>query len=123
MRAGGAGIPAFFTPTGNGTVVSEGGFPIKLGPDGKSVAVPSEKKEVREYNGKQCVLERAVNADFSLIKGWKADEKGNVIFKQSARNFNPDAATCGKICIVEVEEIVPTGTFDPDQIHLPDVYV
>mmetsp|Transcript_38530 Transcript_38530/g.28377 ORF Transcript_38530/g.28377 Transcript_38530/m.28377 type:complete len:176 (+) Transcript_38530:156-683(+) len=123
MRAGGAGIPAFFTPTGYGTVVSEGGFPIKLGTDGKSVAIPSEKKEVRLYNGINCVLENSVNADFSLIKGWKADEKGNVIFRKSARNFNPDAATCGKICIVEVEEIVPAGTFDPDQIHLPDVYV
>jgi acyl CoA:acetate/3-ketoacid CoA transferase alpha subunit len=123
LRAGGAGIPAFFTATGQGTLVEEGGFPIKLGPDGKTTVIASEKREKREYDGRNYLLERSITGDYALIKGWKADEKGNVIFRKSARNFNPDVATAGKICIVEVEEIVPTGTFDPDQIHLPDVYV
>lgn len=114
MRAGGAGIAGFYTPTGYGTVVSEGGFPIKLGTDGKTVVIPSPKKETKKFKGKNYVLEEGIVGDFSIIKGWKADEKGNVIFRKSARNFNPDAATAGKICIVEVEEIVPVGTFDPD---------
>ncbi len=85
MRAGGAGIPAFFTATGKGTVVEEGGFPIKLGKDGKSVAIASEKRETRNYEGRDYILERSIVGDFSLIKGWKADEKGNVIFRKSAR--------------------------------------
>jgi 3-oxoacid CoA-transferase len=120
LRAGGAGIPAFFTPTGNGTLVEEGGFPIRIS---KDKPIYSEKKEKREYDGREYILEKSYRGDFSLIKAWKADEKGNVVFKKSARNFNPDVATSGKTCIVEVEEIVPTGSLDPDQIHLPDVYV
>ena len=123
MRAGGAGIPAFFTPTGYGTLIEQGGFPIKLGKDGKEVLMATEKKEQREINGRHYILENSITGDFSLIKAWKADEKGNVVFRKSARNFNPDVATAGKICIVEVEEIVPAGSLDPDQIHLPDVYV
>jgi 3-oxoacid CoA-transferase len=120
LRAGGAGIPAFFTPTGFGTLVEQGGFPIK---NSKENPILSEKKEKRVYDGREYILERSIVGDFSIIKGWKADEKGNVVFRKAARNFNPDVATAGKTCIVEVEEIVPTGSLDPDQIHLPDVYV
>jgi len=124
LRAGGAGIPAFFTPTGTGTVIEEGGFPIKVNPQNpKHPQIGSERKEKRIYDGRDYILERSITGDFSLVKAWKADEKGNVVFRKSARNFNPDVATAGKICIVEVEEIVPTGNLDPDQIHLPDVYV
>lgn len=122
MRAGGAGIPAFFTPTGAGTVIQEGGFPIKFGKDGK-VEIATEKKEHRIFNDKHYILENSITGDFALIRAWKADEKGNVVFRKSARNFNPDCATAAKLCIVEVEEIVPSGSLDPDQIHLPDVYV
>jgi 3-oxoacid CoA-transferase len=123
LRAGGAGIPAFYTPTGYGTVVQEGGFPIKIGKDGKTVEIPSQKREVREFNGKNYVLEHSLVGDFSLIKGWKGDSKGNIMFKKTARNFNPDAATAGKICIAEVEELVEEGEIKPDEIHLPGVYV
>ena len=122
LRAGGAGIPAFFTPTGSGTIIEEGGFPIRISKD-KEREILSAKKERREYDGRQYILERSIVGDFAIIKGWKADEKGNVVFKKASRNFNPDVATAGKICIVEVEEIVPTGSLDPDSIHLPDVYV
>ncbi len=103
-RAGGAGIPAFFTRTGVGTIVAEG-------------------KEVRAFDGVDYVMERALTADVALIKGWKADEAGNLIFHMTARNFNQPMATAGRICVAEVEEIVPVGTFDPDQIHLPGIYV
>ncbi len=104
IRAGGAGIPAFFTPTGAGTVVSEG-------------------KEMREFDGRQYVMERALKADFALIKAWKADRWGNLIFRKTTRNFNPVMATAARITIVEVEEIVEPGQLDPDGIHLPSVYV
>ncbi|MBS1767414.1 MAG: CoA transferase subunit A [Acidobacteria bacterium] len=104
MRAGGAGIPAFFTPTGAGTKVAEG-------------------KETRVLGGKECVLELGIQADFSLVKAWKADRLGNLVYRKTARNFNPMAATCGKICIAEVEEIVEVGALDPDQIHTPGVFV
>lgn len=104
MRAGGAGIPGFYTKTGVGTQVAQG-------------------KEVKSFGGEDYVLERGIFADLSLIKAWKADESGNVIFRKTARNFNVPAATCGKICVVEVEEIVPVGSLDPDAIHLPGVYV
>jgi len=123
MRAGGAGIPAFYTPTGVGTVIEEGNFPIKLGSDGKSIVIGSEKRERKNFDGRDYILERSIKHDFALIKGWKADENGNVVFRKTARNFNTDAATSGKICIVEVEEIVPSGSLDPDHIHLPAVYV
>ena len=109
MRAGGAGIPGFYTKTGVGTEVAEG-------KETKVFTDPSGTEQ--EY-----VLERGIFADLALVKAWKADESGNVVFRKTARNFNVPAATCGKVCIVEVEEIVPTGSLDPDHIHLPGVYV
>ncbi|GGD61004.1 CoA transferase subunit A [Croceicoccus mobilis] len=104
MRAGGAGIPGFYTATGVGTQVAEG-------------------KEVKQFSGKDYILEEGIFADLALVKAWKADESGNVVFRKTARNFNVPAATCGKVCVVEVEEIVPTGSLDPDCIHLPGVFV
>jgi len=104
MRAGGAGIPGFYTKTGVGTQVAEG-------------------KEVKVFRGEEYILEEGIFADLSLVKAWKADETGNVVFRKTARNFNVPAATCGKVCVVEVEEIVPTGSLDPDAIHLPGVFV
>jgi 3-oxoacid CoA-transferase subunit A len=104
IRAGGAGIPAFFTKTGVGTVVAEG-------------------KEVREFDGELYVMERWLQADLAIVKGWKADTEGNVIYRKTARNFNPVMATAAKVTVVEVEEIVPAGTFDPDCIHTPSIYV
>jgi len=104
MRAGGAGIPGFYTKTGVGTLVAEG-------------------KDVKDFDGQEYILERGIVADLALVKAWKADETGNVVFRKTARNFNVPAATCGKVCVVEVEEIVPTGSLDPDAIHLPGVYV
>ena len=104
MRAGGAGIPGFYTKTGVGTLVAEG-------------------KEVKQFGGEDYILEAGIFADLALVKAWKADETGNVVFRKTARNFNVPAAQCGKVCVVEVEEIVPVGTFDPDCIHLPGVYV
>lgn len=103
-RAGGAGIPAFYTPTGVGTVVAEG-------------------KDVREFDGRKYVLERAIVADFSIVKAWRGDAYGNLVFRKTSRNFNPMMATCGRICIAEVEELVPVGTLDPDQVHTPGIYV
>ncbi len=104
MRAGGAGIPGFYTKTGVGTLVAEG-------------------KEVKEFSGEDYILERGIFADLALVKAWKADETGNVVFRKTARNFNQPAATCGKVCVVEVEEMVPVGSLDPDAIHLPGIYV
>ncbi len=104
MRAGGSGIPGFYTKTGVGTVIAEG-------------------KDVKNWNGQDYILEEGIFADLAIVKAWKADETGNLIFRKTARNFNPPAAMCGKICVVEVEEIVPTGSIDPDHIHLPGVYV
>jgi 3-oxoacid CoA-transferase subunit A len=104
MRAGGAGIPGFYTKTGVGTLVAEG-------------------KEVKEFGGEEYILEHGIFADLSIIKAWKADESGNLVFRKTARNFNLPAATCGKICVVEAEELVPVGSLDPDCIHLPGVYV
>jgi 3-oxoacid CoA-transferase subunit A len=104
MRAGGAGIPGFYTKTGVGTVIAEG-------------------KELKEFNGETYVLERGIFADLAIVKAWKADATGNLVFRKTARNFNPPAAMCGKVCVVEVEEIVPTGSLDPDHIHLPGIYV
>lgn len=104
MRAGGAGIPGFYTKTGVGTVIAEG-------------------KEHKDFDGETYILERGIFADLSIVKGWKADESGNVVFRKTARNFNVPAAKCGRICVCEVEEIVPTGSLDPDAIHLPGIYV
>ncbi len=104
MRSGGAGIPGFYTKTGVGTQIAEG-------------------KEVKNFGGEDFILERGIFADLAIIKAWKADESGNLIFRKTARNFNAPAATCGKICVAEVEEIVPVGSLDPDSIHLPGIYV
>jgi len=104
IRAGGAGIPAFFTATGYGTLVAEG-------------------KETREFGGRHYVMETGLVADLSIVKAWKADERGNLVFRKTARNFNPMMATAGKVTVVEVEEIVPVGALDPDQVHTPGIYV
>ena len=104
MRAGGAGIPGFYTKTGVGTVIADG-------------------KEVKVFRGEEYILEEGIFADLSIVKAWKADDTGNLIFRKTARNFNPPAAMCGKVCVAEVEEIVPRGSIDPDLIHLPAIYV
>ncbi len=104
MRAGGCGIPGFYTKTGVGTQIAEG-------------------KEVKQFNGEDYILEEGIFADLSIVKAWKADDTGNLMFRKTARNFNPPAAMCGKVCIAEVEEIVPRGSLDPDAIHLPGIYV
>ena len=122
LRAGGAGIPAFFTPAGVGTQVSEGGLPLRYSPDG-SVAVTSEPKEVREFDGTKYVLERAITTDFALVRAARGDRLGNLVFHRAARNFNPLAATAGRVTIAEVEELCEPGELDPDAVHLPGVYV
>jgi 3-oxoacid CoA-transferase subunit A len=104
MRAGGAGIPGFYTPTGVGTVIAEG-------------------KEEKVFDGRTYILERGIIADLAIVKAWKADPSGNLVFRKTARNFNAPAATCGRVCVAEVEEIVPLGALDPDTIHLPGIYV
>lgn len=104
IRAGGAGIPGFYTPTGVGTLVAEG-------------------KESREFNGRTYILETALSADFAIVKAWKGDKAGNLIYRKTARNFNPTMATAGKITIAEVEELVEVGELDPDQVHTPGIYV
>ncbi|NIK52465.1 succinyl-CoA--3-ketoacid-CoA transferase [Xanthomonas arboricola pv. zantedeschiae] len=104
LRAGGAGIPAFYTATGYGTIVAQG-------------------KETRQFDGKQYVMETALQADVALVKAWRADTAGNLVFRKTARNFNPACAMAGRVCVAEVEEIVEVGTIDPDQVHLPGIYV
>jgi len=104
MRAGGAGIPGFYTRTGVGTLIAEG-------------------KEHKDFNGQTYILELGLFADLAIVKAWKADATGNLVFRKTARNFNPPAAMCGRVCVAEVEEIVPTGSLDPDTIHLPGIYV
>ncbi len=104
MRAGGAGIPAFFTKTGVGTIVAEG-------------------KDTRQFDGEKYVMERGIRADIALVKAWKADRSGNLVYRKTARNFNPMAATCGKVCVAEVEQIVEIGQLDPEGIHTPGVFV
>ena len=163
VRAGGAGIPAFFTPTAHGTIIHEGllraqaqsgpafvfaksryrtarkrnfpalppsvdfpppgGFPIKYALGSKAVEVSSAPREARTYNGRGYILEEAITGDFALVKGWKADTRGNVVFRGTARNFNPDMAKAAAITIAEVEEIVPAGELRPEDIHLPGIYV
>ncbi len=122
LRAGGAGIPAFYTSTAAGTIVQGGGSPIKYNADG-SVLLESEPKETKNFGGKEYVMEPAITGDFSLVKAWKADTRGNLVFKGTARNFNPECAAAGKICIAEVEEIVEAGELDPNEIHLSGIYV
>jgi 3-oxoacid CoA-transferase subunit A len=104
LRSGGAGIPAFFTKTGYGTIVAEG-------------------KEVREFDGEMYVMEHSLMPDVSLVKAWKADKSGNLVYRKTSRNFNPNVATAGKVCIVEVEELVEIGEIDPDQVHTPSIFV
>ena len=104
LRAGGAGIPGFYTKTGVGTVIAEG-------------------KEHKDFDGRTYILERGIVADLAIVKAWKADETGNLVFRKTSRNFNPDAATSGKVCVAEVEEIVSAGTLDGDHVHLPGIYV
>lgn len=122
LRAGGAGIPAFYTSTAYGTVIQEGGFPIKYNAD-KTVAIASKPRETRNFNGRNYVMEEAITGDFSLVKAWKGDTDGNLVFRATARNFNPECAKAGKVCIAEVEELVEAGQLDPDEIHLPGIYV
>eukprot|EP00604_Paraphysomonas_vestita_P001432 CAMPEP_0174822156 /NCGR_PEP_ID=MMETSP1107-20130205/13838_1 /TAXON_ID=36770 /ORGANISM="Paraphysomonas vestita, Strain GFlagA" /LENGTH=407 /DNA_ID=CAMNT_0016040343 /DNA_START=359 /DNA_END=1582 /DNA_ORIENTATION=- len=122
LRAGGAGIPAFYTPTAYGTNIHTGGVPVKYNPDG-TVAIYSKPREAREFNGRNYILEESIRGDYSLVKAWKGDKEGNLVFRSTARNFNPDCAKAGKICIAEVEELVETGELKPDEIHLPGIYV
>ncbi|MFI2228923.1 CoA transferase subunit A [Nocardia testacea] len=125
LRAGGAGIPAFFTPAGVGTPVAEGGLPWRYAPDG-SVAVASPPKEVRTFGrwgDRRYVLEEAITADYALVHARLGDTDGNLVFDKSARNFNPLAATAGRICIAQVEQLVPAGEIDPGTVHLPGIFV
>jgi 3-oxoacid CoA-transferase subunit A len=122
LRAGGAGIPAFFTPTGAGTAVSDGGLPLRYASDG-SVAKLSPKKETRDFGGKLHVLEPAIRGDFAIVKAWKGDRFGNLVYRHTAMNFNPMCASAGKVTIAEVEELVEVGRLDPDTIHTPGIFV
>jgi 3-oxoacid CoA-transferase subunit A len=122
MRAGGSGIGAFFTPTGVGTLVAEGGLPWRYHPDG-SVALASPPKEVRTFNGKEMVLEEGIVADYALIRAAVVDTAGNCKFHAAARNFNPPAAMSGRVTVVEAEEVVAVGELHPDEIHLPGIFV
>ncbi|WP_326734701.1 CoA transferase subunit A [Streptomyces sp. NBC_01022] len=122
LRAGGAGIPAFFTPAGVGTPVSDGGLPWRYDADG-SVAVASPPKETREYGGRRHVLEESITADFALVHALIGDTEGNLLFDKSARNFNPLAATAGRVCIAQVEHLVQPGELDPGLVHLPGIFV
>ncbi|MBA3489144.1 MAG: CoA transferase subunit A [Longispora sp.] len=122
MRAGGAGIPAFYTPAGVGTQVAEGGLPWRHNTDG-SVSVASPPKEVREFGDRQYVLEESIVTDFALVRAQKGDRHGNLVFHASARNFNPLCAMAGRVTIAEVEELVEPGQLDPDAIHLPGIFV
>ncbi len=122
LRAGGAGIPAFFTPTGVGTVISDGGLPLKYGPDKKPIKI-SEKKEVREFDGREYVMERGIVGDFAIVKAWKGDRYGNLVYRHTAMNFNPMMASAARVTIAEVEELVEVGELDPDHIHTPGIFV
>ncbi|AKT38775.1 CoA transferase subunit A [Chondromyces crocatus] len=122
IRAGGAGIPAFYTPTGAGTAISEGGLPVLYDADG-SVKQYSEKKETRTFDGREYVLEPAITGDFAIVKAWKGDRYGNLVYRHTAMNFNPMMATAGRVTIAEVEELVPVGSLDPNHIHTPGIFV
>ena len=126
LRAGGVGIPAFFTPTGVGTVVSEGGMPWRYAADG-SVAIVSPAKQTQQFdslgNPQEYVLEHAIRADYGIVRAAKGDRHGNLVFEKSARNFNPVAGMSGRITIAEVEQLVEPGEIDPDEVHLPGIYV
>ncbi|MCK8678924.1 CoA transferase subunit A [Streptomyces lichenis] len=122
LRAGGAGIPAFYTPAGVGTLVAEGGLPWRYDGSG-GVALASPPKEVRTFDGTDHVLERGIRTDFALVRAARGDRHGNLVFNKSARNFNPLAAMAGRITVAEVEELVEPGGIDPDQVHLPGIFV
>ncbi|WP_030920792.1 CoA transferase subunit A [Streptomyces sp. NRRL B-24720] len=122
LRAGGCGIPAFFTPAGVGTQVADGGLPWRYAPDG-TVAVASPPKEIREFDGRRHVLEHGITTDFALVRAARGDRHGNLVFHRSARNFNPLAAMAGRVTVAEVEQLVEPGELDPDEIHLPGVFV
>ena len=122
LRAGGCGIPAFFTPAGVGTQVADGGLPWRYDGNG-AVAVASPPKEVREFDGLEYVLERAITTDFALVRAARGDRHGNLVFNKSSRNFNPLAAMAGRITVAEVEELVEPGGIDPDHVHLPGIFV
>jgi 3-oxoacid CoA-transferase subunit A len=122
LRAGGAGIPAFFTPAGVGSPVSDGGLPWRYAPDG-SIAVSSPPKEIREFHGKRYVLEEAINADFALVHAQLGDTDGNLVFNKTAMNFNPLAAMAGRVTIAQVEELVAPGEIDPGAVHLAGIFV
>ncbi|GAA2213595.1 CoA transferase subunit A [Nonomuraea monospora] len=119
LRAGGSGIPAFYTPAGVGTPIADGGLPLRHNPDG-SIAVASPPKEVREFDGREYVLEHGIRTDFALVRAAKGDRFGNLVFNKSSRNFNPLAAMAGRVTIAEVEELTE---LDPDEVHLPGVFV
>lgn len=122
LRAGGCGIPAFYTPAGNGTMIADGGLPWKYAPDG-SIALGSPKKETRAFNGHDYVLEEGIVCDFALVRASVADTSGNLIFHKATRNFNPLCAMAGRITIAEVEELVEPGQIDPEEVHLPGIFV
>jgi len=122
LRCGGAGVPAFFTAAGVGTLVASGGLPWRYAPDG-TAAVVSPAKEVREYGGKEYVLEESITTDFALVHARKADRYGNLVFNRASRNFNPLCAMAGRVTIAEAEEVVEPGELDPDEIHLPGIFV
>jgi 3-oxoacid CoA-transferase subunit A len=122
MRAGGSGIAAFFTRTGVGTLVAEGGMPWKYSSDGE-IELASPPKPVERFDGLEYVMERAIIADYGLVRAWKGDRHGNLVYRQAARNFNPLAAMCGRATIAEVEQLVEPGELDPGEIHTPGVFV
>ncbi len=122
LRAGGAGIPAFYTPTGVHTAISDGGLPVLYAADG-SVKRYSEKKEIRSFDGRDYVLEPAIRGDFALVKAWKGDRYGNLVYRHTAMNFNPMMATAAAVTIAEVEELVEVGSIDPDHVHTPGIFV
>ena len=122
IRAGGAGIAAFFTPTGAGTAISEGGLPTRYAADG-TVAKHSAKKETREFEGRVYVLEPAIRGDFAIVKAWRGDRFGNLVYRHTAMNFNPMMATAAKVTIAEVEELLDVGALEPDGVHTPGIYV
>ncbi|MDH6546255.1 CoA transferase subunit A [Streptomyces sp. SAI-041] len=122
LRAGGAGIPAFYTSAGVGTQVAGGGLPWRYAPDG-SVAVASPPKETRDFAGRPHVLEHGITTDFALVRAWRGDRHGNLVFRRAAANFNPLAAMAGRVTIAEIEELVEPGELAPDAVHLPGIYV
>ena len=123
IRSGGAGIPAFFTPAGVNTLYSTGKYAIKINPKTKEPEILSIPREMREFNGRKYIMEESIMADFALVKAWKADTKGNLIFRKTAQNFNADMAQSARCVVAEVEELVEPGQLNPNEIHIPAVYV